>query len=97
MRKLLYVLLWISCIVLLSFAYEGYLYSEFAVESVQGVLEDKGVGKTIKNTYGNFTEESEYWIQLNGEKIVVSKAVFDGVEGKKEIRVNRTKHGIVIE
>jgi hypothetical protein len=97
MRKILFVLLWISCIVLLSFAYEDYLYSEFAVESVQGVVEDKGVAKTIKNTYGNFTEELEYWIQLNGEKIVVSKEVFDGVEGKKEIRVNRTKHGIVME
>jgi hypothetical protein len=97
MRKLLYVLLWISCIVLLSFAYEGYLYSEFALESVQGVVEDKGVAKTVKNTYGNFTEEVEYWIQLNGEKIVVNKVVFDKVNGKKEIRVNRTKHGVVIE
>lgn len=97
MSKLFYVLLWISCIVLLSFAYEGYLYSEFAVESVQGVVEDKGVAKTIKNTYGNFTEESEYWIQLYGEKIVISKAAFDDVKVKKEVRVNRTKHGIVIE
>lgn len=91
------VFLWISCIVLLSFAYEDYLYSEFAVETVQGVVEDKGIAKTIKNTYGNFTEELEYWIQFNGEKIVVNKVVFDGVEDKKEIRVNRTKHGVVIE
>jgi hypothetical protein len=93
----MYVFLWLSCIVLLSFAYEDYLYSEFAVETVQGVVEDKGIAKKIKNTYGNFTEELEYWIQLNGEKIAVNKVVFDGAEGKEEITVNRTKHGIVIE
>lgn len=81
----------------MSFAYEDYLYSQFKVDSAQGVVEDKGVGKTTKNIYGNFTEEREYWIQLDGERIVVPKAIYEHAQQHKEINLMKTQHGMVIE
>lgn len=81
----------------MSFAYEDYLYSQFKVDSAQGVVEDKGVGITTKNLYGNFTEEREYWIQLDGKRIVVSKAIYEHAQQHKEINLMKTQHGMVIE
>lgn len=97
MKKLLYFIIWISCIVLLSFAYEGYLYSQFKVDAADGFVEDKGVDIATRNIYGNFTEEREYWIQLNGEKIVVNKSVYEGAHQYTQIRLMRTQHGMMIE
>ncbi|WLR57440.1 hypothetical protein LC048_11630 [Mesobacillus subterraneus] len=97
MKKILYFIIWSFCIVLLSFAYEDYLYSQFKLDSSQGMVEDKGVGKTTKNIYGNFTEEPEYWIQLNGEKIIVTKAIYEEVQQHRQIKIMNTKHGTVIE
>ncbi|MBT2695458.1 hypothetical protein [Bacillus sp. ISL-55] len=97
MKRILYFIIWISCIGLLSFAYEDYLYSQFQVDSAQGIVEDKGVRKTTRNIYGNFTEEREYWIQLNGEKIVVTKAIYEDVYHDRQIKLMRTQNGMVIE
>jgi hypothetical protein len=96
LKKILYIIIWVSCIVLLSFAYEDYLYSQFKVDSAQGIVEDKGVGKTTKNIFGNFTEEKEYWIQLNGEKIVVTKAIYESAQKHRQIKLMSTNHGMVI-
>ena len=97
MKKILYFIIWISCIVLLSFAYEDYLYSQFKVDAVEGIVEDKGVGIKTSNIYGNFTEEREYWIELNGEKFVVSKETYESVQQQRQIKVMSTQHGMVIE
>lgn len=97
MKKILYIIIWIVCIVLLSFAYDDFLYSQFKVDSVQGNVEDKGVGKTIKNAYGNFTEEREYWIQISGKKIVVTKAIYEDAQQHTQIKLMSTQHGTVIE
>ncbi|MFT9597803.1 hypothetical protein [Mesobacillus sp.] len=97
LKKILYFTIWISCIGLLSFAYEDYLYSQFKVDSTQGIVEDKGVWETTRNIYGNFTEEREYWIRLNGEKIVVTKAIYEDVHQHMQIKLMRTQHGMVIE
>lgn len=97
MKKILYYIIWVCCIVLLSFAYEDYLYSQFKLVSAEGIVEEKGVAKTTRNIFGNFTEEREYWIQLDGEKIVVSKAIFEKVQQHRQIKLTRTQHGMVIE
>lgn len=80
----------------MSFAYQEYLDSEFRVEPLNGVVEDKGVNKTIKNTYGNFLEVHEYWIMLDSGKVVVSKPVYDSVQIHKEVKILRTQHGMMI-
>ncbi|RSD28734.1 hypothetical protein [Mesobacillus subterraneus] len=97
MKKILKGILWIGCIGLLSFAYEDYLLSEFYVQTSKGVVMDKGVVKKIKNTYGNFIEEKEYWMTVNNERFVISKGQYDGVELETEVKVSRTKHGNLIE
>ena len=97
MKSILVTMTWFSCIVLLSLAYEDYLYSQFGVHSVKGTVEDKGVTNTTMNTFGNFTEEREYWIRLNGEKIVVTKAIYENVHQDRQIKLMRTQHGMVIE
>lgn len=90
-------MIWIICIVLLAFAYEEYLYSQFKVEAAEGIVEDKGIGVSARNIYGNFTEEKEYWIQLNGEKIVVNKSVYEGAHQHRQIKLMSTSHGMLIE
>ncbi|MBS8263744.1 hypothetical protein DYI25_04710 [Mesobacillus boroniphilus] len=97
MKKILHFIIWSGCIILLSFAYEDYLYSQFKVNSAQGIVEDKGVGTTTRNIYGNFTEEREYWIQLNGEKIVVTRSIFADAQRHRQIKLMRTQHGMVME
>jgi hypothetical protein len=97
LKKILYFIIWVSCIFLLSFAYEDYLYSQFKVDTTQGIVEDKGVEKTTRNIFGNFTEEREYWIQLNGEKIVVTKAIYEKVHQHRQINLMRTQHGMMFE
>ncbi|ESU33309.1 hypothetical protein G3A_06870 [Bacillus sp. 17376] len=97
MKKILYFITWSGCIILLSCAYEDYLYSQFKVDTAQGIVEDKWVGKTTRNIFGNFTEEREYWIQLNGEKIVVTKAIYEEVNRHRQIKLTRTQHGMLIE
>lgn len=97
MKSILVTMTWLSCIVLLSLAYEDYLYCQFEVQSVKGTVEDKGVTNTTMNTFGNFTEERQYWIRLNGEKIVVTKAIYENVHQDRQIKLMRTQHGMVIE
>ncbi|MGV2941372.1 hypothetical protein AB5I83_17350 [Mesobacillus sp. LC4] len=97
MKRILMIIIWGGCIVLLSLAYEDYLYSQFEVHSVKGTVKDKGVTNTTMNTFGNFTEEREYWIRLNGEKIVVTKAIYEYVHQDRQIKLMRTQHGMVIE
>jgi hypothetical protein len=96
-KKILYFIIWICCIVLLSFAYEDYLFSQFKVDSAQGIVEDKGAAKTTRNIFGNVTEEREYWIQLDGKKIVVTKGIYDEVQQQSQIKLMRTQHGMVID
>jgi hypothetical protein len=96
-NKILYFIIWISCIGLLSFAYEDYLYSQFNVDSAQGIVEEKGVEKITRNIFGNFTEEREYWVQLDGEKIVVSKVIYERALPHRQIKLMRTQYGMVIE
>lgn len=97
MKKIVYFIIWVSCIVLLSFAYEDYLYSQFKVDAAQGIIEDKGVGTVTRNIYGNFTEEREYWIQLNGKKIVVTRSIYADAQRHRQIKLIRTQHGMVME
>lgn len=58
---------------------------------------DKGVDKNIQSTFDRFTEEKVYWIILDKEKIMVTKALYDKVEPAMKIRMNRTKNGMAIE
>ncbi|MEH7444510.1 hypothetical protein V7201_19535 [Bacillus sp. JJ1122] len=97
MEKILSILLWIGCIAMLSFAYEDYLVTEFSFHEEEGIIAGKGVGKNVKNIYGNYNVENEYWLQINGKKIVVRKELYDSVEADEAVRVNRTKYGTMIE
>jgi cytidine deaminase len=97
MKKILYCMIWVCCIVLLAFAYDDFLYSQFKVEAAEGIVEDKGIGVSIRNIYGNFTEEREYWIQLNGEKMAVNRAVYEGAEQHRKIKIMITDHGMAIK
>jgi len=97
MEKILSILLWIGCIGMLSFAYEDYLHAEFSFHEDEGMIVGKGVGKNVKNIYGNYDVENEYWLQINGEKIVVRKEVYESVEADEAVRVTRTKYGTMIE
>ena len=96
LKKILYIIIWAGCITLLSFAYEDYLYSQFEVNFIQGSVDDKGVNKITRNIYGNFTEEHEYWIQLGGEKISVTKSVYENTKEQRNIRIMSTQHGLVV-
>ena len=97
MRKIIRSFIWVCCIVLLAFAYDDYLYSFFKVDSAVGVVEDKGINITTRNTYGNYQEEREYWIQLNGEKMVVNKSVYQAAQQHRKIKLMITNHGMAIE
>jgi len=97
MEKILHIFLWISCIGLLSFAYEDYLYNEFSMQINQGTIAEKGVEKVVRNIYGNYGVENEYWLQLNGEKLVVTRSVYQSVKANDAVNVSRTKHGTLVE
>jgi hypothetical protein len=97
MKKILYCIIWACCIVLLAFAYDDYLYTNFKVDSAVGVVEDKGISISTSNIYGNFAEERKYWIQLNGEKMVVNKSVYERAQQHREIKLMITNHGMAIE
>jgi len=97
MEKILSILLWIVCIGMLSFAYEDYLHTEFSFQEVEGIIADKGVEKNVKNIFGNYDVENEYWLRINSEKIVVRKDVYESVEADQAVKVNRTKYGTMIE
>ncbi|MBT2636843.1 hypothetical protein [Bacillus sp. ISL-39] len=62
-----------------------------------GIVEDKGISVATRNIYGNFAEERQYWIKLNGEKMVVNKSVYDGAQQYKKIKLMITNHGVVRE
>jgi hypothetical protein len=97
MEKILHIFLWISCIGLLSFAYEDYLYAEFSMQKNQGTITEKGVERVVRNIYGNYGVVNEYWLQLDDEKLVVTKAVYQSVKANDAVNVSRTKHGTLIE
>lgn len=97
MEKILHILLWIGCIGLLSFAYEDYLYAEFSLQKNQGTITEKGVEQVVSNIYGNYGVDNEYWLLLDDEKLVVTRAVYQSVEANDAVNVSRTKHGTLIQ
>lgn len=97
MAKIFYILLWITCIGFLSFAYDDFLEAEFSLQELQGMITKKGVEKVVSNMYGNYRVENEYWLLLNGDKIVVTEAVYKSVEANDEVKVSKTKYGTLIE
>jgi hypothetical protein len=90
-------LVWVSCIGMLSLAYEDFLHNEFSIFEVQGVVSQKWREGTVKNSYGNYFDESEYWVRLNDEKIVVPKRVYQEIEVKDLIKLSKTKHGMLVQ
>lgn len=82
---------------MLSFAYEDFLDNEFSVYEVQGVVSQKGRDGMVKNSFGNYFEDTEYWLYLNDEKILVPKRVYQEIEVKDLIKLSQTKHGMFVQ
>lgn len=97
MKNIISIVLWISCIGLLSFAYEGFLSEEFRFQQSQGFITEKGTETLVSNQYGNYQSEKRYWVLFLNEKIEVNKQAYNSLHVNDEVIVNRTKHGIAIE